>query len=328
MMSMESTAQELSDGEPGVERQAELRAAYAGNIATGKPPYARVNIRNRHELQWILRERGWSSTVVQHRGSTGVIEPPAAYAAAERPRPLEWDERMVGAVAQTIAATTVEVVWAEVKRQGAKLWRRKATPLLRSRRYGLEPGTGGQEQDYADLREANLFGINLQDADLQRVDLGGANIRYANLRRANLLGANLRGAYLWDTDLTEAVLRETNLAGADLGEAILHQADLRLARLVLQRHLRGRAGRNSCRGCQSATEGGHGDSRRIRHRNQPDFMKFRCSSRGDARFRRAYSQPTLSTGNAWEAVAGCNALVLALHDSGCWERESLTGPPF
>jgi hypothetical protein len=81
------------------------------------------------------------------------------------------------------------------------------------------------------LREASLFGIDLEGVFLQRANLTGANLRYANLRGANLLGANLSSAYLWDADLTDAVLRETNLAGADLGEAVLHGADLRLARM-------------------------------------------------------------------------------------------------
>ncbi|MGZ3601809.1 MAG: hypothetical protein ACXWQ5_19425, partial [Ktedonobacterales bacterium] len=48
------------DTEPSVERQTELRAAYAANVAANKPPYADVRIRTRGELFWVLRERGWS----------------------------------------------------------------------------------------------------------------------------------------------------------------------------------------------------------------------------------------------------------------------------
>ncbi len=127
-----------------------------------------------------------------------------------------------------------ETFWTEIKQGVAGVYQSVVPSMFRerrSRRYGFTPGTGGREQDYADLREAHLFGINLEGVSLQRADLTGANLRYANLRRTNLLGANLRSAYLWDTDLTDAVLRETNLAGADLGEALLNHADLRLARM-------------------------------------------------------------------------------------------------
>src|SRR5690349_3319141 len=49
------------DREPSVERQAELRAAYEANIAAGIAPYADVEIGTRGELNWVLRERDWSS---------------------------------------------------------------------------------------------------------------------------------------------------------------------------------------------------------------------------------------------------------------------------
>jgi uncharacterized protein YjbI with pentapeptide repeats len=48
------------DREPAPERQAELRAAYAANVAAGKPPYAGVKLRTRGELNWVMQERQWS----------------------------------------------------------------------------------------------------------------------------------------------------------------------------------------------------------------------------------------------------------------------------
>ena len=63
----------------------------------------------------------------------------------------------------------------------------------------------------ADLREAALYGL----------DLNGAN-----LWGANLIKADLRVAYLIKADLREATLRVANLSGADLSGADLSGADL------------------------------------------------------------------------------------------------------
>src|SRR5690348_7746446 len=55
-----TTDAQPDDTEPSIERQRELRVAYAANVAAGKPPYADVRIRTRGELFWVLREHGWS----------------------------------------------------------------------------------------------------------------------------------------------------------------------------------------------------------------------------------------------------------------------------
>ena len=52
----------------------------------------------------------------------------------------------------------------------------------------------------ADLRDANLSGVELRYADLRyaslcHTNLKGADLRYADLSDANLVGTNLRGAY-------------------------------------------------------------------------------------------------------------------------------------
>jgi len=88
----------------------------------------------------------------------------------------------------------------------------------------------------ADLRDANLYGVdlggaNLRGANLRGANLGGANLRGANLRDANLGGAILRGADLWGADLWGANLRDANLGGANLRGANLRGANLRGANL-------------------------------------------------------------------------------------------------
>ena len=90
--------------------------------------------------------------------------------------------------------------------------------------YKIGPG--------ANLREANLQGIDLRDANLRRIDLRGANLLSANLQRTDLWGANLLNANLEDTDLRSTNLRNAsllnaNLQGANLRKASLQDIDLR-----------------------------------------------------------------------------------------------------
>lgn len=63
-----------------------------------------------------------------------------------------------------------------------------------------------------DLREAQLGGLELQNAQLQNADLAGANLYGTNLR-----GADLTGAILNDADLEMANLE--GAIGATLGAA-------------------------------------------------------------------------------------------------------------
>ena len=73
----------------------------------------------------------------------------------------------------------------------------------------------------ADLRKANLRGVDLEKAQLQESNLQGADLQGANLQEANLQGAQLQGAQL----------REANLQGADLRGAQLQESDLQGAYL-------------------------------------------------------------------------------------------------
>jgi hypothetical protein len=95
---------------------------------------------------------------------------------------------------------------------------------LRDAKFGCEDRQmkfKEQEDECAQLQDAELYAAKLQGADLRAAKLQGAD-----LRAANLLGADLRGAVLQGADLQGAELR-----GADLYQAQLQGADLRAAKL-------------------------------------------------------------------------------------------------
>ena len=88
----------------------------------------------------------------------------------------------------------------------------------------------------ANLKEANLQGVNLHFANLQQANLQGsmlqgANLQTSNLKEAMLQGANLSGAYPRDANLVRAKLNGANLFGADLSLSNLREAQLRGANL-------------------------------------------------------------------------------------------------
>ena len=96
------------------------------------------------------------------------------------------------------------------------------------------PAKKGQQ---ADLRQADLKGVNLSDACLSGANLRGANLSDANLSGANLSSAclietNLSGACLKGANLSDACLIKTCLDKADLNRADLKQADLSGASLI------------------------------------------------------------------------------------------------
>ena len=76
-------------------------------------------------------------------------------------------------------------------------------------------------------KRANLRGANLRDADLI-----GVNLSYADLRDADLIGINLRGANLSYADLRDADLIGINLSYANLSGANLSGANLSYANLI------------------------------------------------------------------------------------------------
>ncbi len=79
----------------------------------------------------------------------------------------------------------------------------------------------------ADLRGADMRGVNLFNKDLSGADMRNANLQGADLKRTRLEGADMRNANLRNADLSGQYLRETNLEGADLTGANLEGASLR-----------------------------------------------------------------------------------------------------
>lgn len=103
---------------------------------------------------------------------------------------------------------------------------------------------GGKRADlkFADLSGVNLKDVNLRYADLRYTNLSNVNLRYANLRytdfrnaylgHADLKFADLEYADLRHADLGDTNLRYTDLNYADLEYANLREADLRCAKLI------------------------------------------------------------------------------------------------
>lgn len=124
----------------------------------------------------------------------------------------------------------------DILRQGVEVWN-----AWREEHPGLQP-----DLNIANLRQANLSGINLREtslmgANFSMANLQGANLSKTSLRGTNFLATNLRGANLsrtnlWDThfwnhnigsaDLTNADLSYTELGGVDFSNVNLNGANL------------------------------------------------------------------------------------------------------
>jgi uncharacterized protein YjbI with pentapeptide repeats len=84
----------------------------------------------------------------------------------------------------------------------------------------------------ANVREANLCGLNLSGRDLRGANFSHAVLDMADMSGANLNGANLTAASLVGAKLTKATCRRTKLDGADLTDAMLDNTDFTHASLV------------------------------------------------------------------------------------------------
>ena len=84
----------------------------------------------------------------------------------------------------------------------------------------------GAELEDANMRYAILEYAILEGANMRYAILEGANMRYAILCGAKLRGAELRGADLRGADLRGAFLQSANFHGADLSTASLRKARL------------------------------------------------------------------------------------------------------
>lgn len=100
--------------------------------------------------------------------------------------------------------------------------------ILYSHKCWIEDNASGQR---ADLRNANLSGLDLSWVNLTGADLSGCNLQRTNFRNAVLLGTDLSGsdlrrASLGGTDLTNANLKGALLTNAHLYETCLANTDL------------------------------------------------------------------------------------------------------
>lgn len=113
---------------------------------------------------------------------------------------------------------------------GAVLYTHNTTKPTHGEQLGeaiLAAIAGGEDLEYANLKDACLYAADLEGVDLEGADLTNVNLDKANLKDADLRGATLAGAKLSETDLREADLRDGVLTGVDLRTAKLHMADLR-----------------------------------------------------------------------------------------------------
>lgn len=83
--------------------------------------------------------------------------------------------------------------------------------------------------DWADLRGADLAGMNLHGIKLACADLRYASLWNATLHNADLTGTSLQFADLRDAQLHRAVVKDANLSYADLQHADCSYADFSLA---------------------------------------------------------------------------------------------------
>jgi uncharacterized protein YjbI with pentapeptide repeats len=78
----------------------------------------------------------------------------------------------------------------------------------------------------AEMREANLQGVNLKGAMFTKANLYGANLSDTDLTdalidRVTLFKANLRNANLTGATLTSTVIQETDITNADFSDALM-----------------------------------------------------------------------------------------------------------
>ncbi len=95
--------------------------------------------------------------------------------------------------------------------------------ILERHEMWLNNKRGGKQ---ADLRWANLYGMNLSSTDLRFANFQGSSLSLVNLEDANLKSANFQGVNLKGAILRGANLRDTDLRGADLQNADLRGVSL------------------------------------------------------------------------------------------------------
>jgi uncharacterized protein YjbI with pentapeptide repeats len=84
---------------------------------------------------------------------------------------------------------------------------------------------------FADLRNCDLSGINMEGVDLSNADLSGANLDNASLFTSNLVGTTFDNASLRNTNLDDGYAPGASFINADLRGANLYFAFIRDANL-------------------------------------------------------------------------------------------------
>jgi uncharacterized protein YjbI with pentapeptide repeats len=174
---------------PAAERQAELRAASAANIATGRTPYQRVRIHTRGEVEWIMAEHGWSGQESEYIVKYELIPQ-----------------------GRTVECVNFSGAWmAEIDLSGMVLRRANLTGanLVRANLRGIDlvdSDLTGADLGYADLSGANLIWANLTGAHLREANLADARLVFATLHGAGFARCDLRGAVLTHARMNAATL--------------------------------------------------------------------------------------------------------------------------
>ena len=193
-----------------------LREKRQRNDTIDRPPYYRVALTSRNQLEWIFREHSWSGLPTTPTGS-------------ER-------ADFSGADLRYLDLSGVDFVGAKLS--GTLLIEPQEERTLR-KRYTLNTHIGNAPYEGVELkRHQHILWImrergwkaedaveakarvNLIHADLTDARLGGMGLRYASLIGASLTGANLRKC-----DLTLTVLRDADFSGAMLCDATLLAAN-------------------------------------------------------------------------------------------------------
>lgn len=127
--------------------------------------------------------------------------------------------------ARLVGANLTDAKLLKAKLRGAHLWE---TILKGADLRSSEELKEARWLNTANLEDAIMHFIDLQDTDLSECRMKGASLCRAELQDANLRGANLEGASLHMAELQDADLRGTNLEGAILLGAYLEGAHFQL----------------------------------------------------------------------------------------------------
>jgi hypothetical protein len=210
-MGDETKAREPNDSEPTPERQAELQAARAANLAAGQPPYADVRLVSRGELTWVMRTHGWSGDFDAYTVKYELKPRGQSHAPADL-RGVNLSHLVLRDVMLRLADLSgANLVFADLS--GAH--------LTDARCVGADMGSvnlSGGELNFADLSQAHLREANLSGANLQYANLSGARLPSADLTHTQMRGARMDSA----TILSEAHLD----AGTWLGDVIWSNVSL------------------------------------------------------------------------------------------------------